>query len=249
MSFQFFGDSSSPKQPIILIKKQWNKTKPIRRFALTGSYRSVTSVTALHANKVTNSKMADNGEGSPPKRARNLQLSLPTKDVSDEDNELEKCNSKIVSPFSPDTLRRQRFLSEPSEDSDGQTKKHDFYQTLQETLEVLRDEAVTSRGSNKAEDHWCHPFEISEHPIEQFEIKKEEINLERQQSKIKMFASNASDVKTPSVDDLIAEDNEEGSPCGPYPFYQRLSISGSDISGVSGASIFILNTDFKQVVI
>lgn len=176
---------------------------------------------------------SDGLEGSPPKRAKNISLTIPTDDLQEE-NENENLTTNRFACFSPDALRRQRFLSETSEDGDGRRKKHDFFQTLQETLEVLRDEAVTSRDSNKAEDHWCHPFEISSHPIEQFEMKKEEIDLQRQQSKF--FTPNTPELKN---GEKLTVDIENLSSCGPYPNYQRLSISGSDISGVSGKEFFL----------
>lgn len=184
---------------------------------------------------------SDDLEREPPKRARHLSLTIPIDKSDNEEKLVSRSSSNSFDGFSPDALRRQRFLSETSEDGEGRRKKNDVFQTLQETLEVLKGEAVTSRDSNKAEDHWCHPFEISDHPIEQFEMKKEEINLQRQQSKLFSSANHTPDLKT--VGDLTPE-IEEMSPCGPSPNYQRLSISGSDISGVSNnddISILILN--------
>ncbi|XP_078381801.1 AMP deaminase 2-like isoform X2 [Oculina patagonica] len=136
-----------------------------------------------------------------------------------------------------DSARRQRFFSEPSKFAAvvGQViahKKHDVYQTLQETLDVLNDEAVVSRDSHKKEGLWCHPFEIPRHPIEQIELKNEEIDLQRQHSK--MIESLTPDDFT-EIEEVMKKEMEDPLIQGGerLPFYQKLSISGGDISGVS----------------
>ena len=138
--------------------------------------------------------------------------------------------------FSPDSARRQRFFAEPSKFAAvvGQVigqKKHDVYQTLQETLEVLKDEAVVSRDSHKKEGLWCHPFEIPRHPIEQIELKNEEIELQRQHSNfIQSWTPNditeIEQVMKKEKEDPVVQSDERCT------FYQKLSISGGDISGV-----------------
>jgi len=129
--------------------------------------------------------------------------------------------------FSEETVRRHAFLKPDFQRSNSNSdKKNDVFSTLQETLEVLRDEAgATARDSQKRDDMWCHPFEIPEHPIEQLEIKKSEIDLERQQSKI-MRAASLNDL------DERMFSSKEGSR-DILPPYQRLSISGGNTSGVS----------------
>ncbi|KAJ7333077.1 AMP deaminase 3 [Desmophyllum pertusum] len=136
-----------------------------------------------------------------------------------------------------DSARRQRFFSEPSKFATvvGQVvapKKHDVFQTLQETLGVLKDEAEVSRDSHKKEGLWCHPFEIPRHPIEQIELKNEEIALQRQQSK--MIESLTPDDFT-EIEQVMKKDKEDPVVHSGerLPFYQKLSISGGDISGVS----------------
>lgn len=138
--------------------------------------------------------------------------------------------------FSPDSARRQRFFAEPSKFAAvvGQVvsqKKHDVYQTLQETLEVLKDEAEVSRDSHKKEGLWCHPFEIPRHPIEQIELKNEEIELQRQHSNfIQSWTPNGiteiEQVMKKEKEDPVVQSDERCT------FYQKLSISGGDISGV-----------------
>lgn len=137
--------------------------------------------------------------------------------------------------FSEDTVRRHAFLNPEFQHSnstnDSKDKKHDVYTTLQETLEVLRDEAgAVARDSQKRDDIWCHPFEIPEHPIEQIEMKRSEIDLERQHSKI---------MRAVSLNDLDERmySSKEGSR-DIFPPYQRLTISGGNTSGVS--LLFIL---------
>lgn len=128
--------------------------------------------------------------------------------------------------FSEETVRRHAFLK-PDNTND---KKHDVFSTLQETLEVLRDEAgATARDSQKRDDLWCHPFEIPEHPIEQMEMKRSEIDLERQHSKI-MRAASLNDL------DERMFSSKEGSR-DILPPYQRLSISGGNTSGVSSCNV------------
>lgn len=173
--------------------------------------------------------MADGGRpvGSSP----NLSLDLSFK--TSETAETSQSNERL---FSPDSARRQRFFSEPSKFAAvvGQVvahKKHDVYQTLQETLDVLNDEAIVSRDSHKKEGLWCHPFEIPRHPIEQIELKNEEIDLQRQHSK--MIESLTPDDFT-EIEEVMKKEKEDpllqgGERC---PFYQKLSISGGDISGV-----------------
>lgn len=136
-----------------------------------------------------------------------------------------------------DSARRQRFFAEPSKFAAvvGQVvgqKKHDVYQTLQETLEVLKDEAVVSRDSHKKEGLWCHPFEIPRHPIEQIELKNEEIEMQRQHSNfIQSWTPNdiseIEQVMKKEKEDPVVQSDERCT------FYQKLSISGGDISGVS----------------
>lgn len=138
--------------------------------------------------------------------------------------------------FPAETLRRHNFLKPEFQNhtNDTKDKKHDVYTTLQETLEVLRDEAGhVARDSQKRDDVWCHPFEIPEHPIEQMEMKRSEIDLERQHSKI-MRAASLND-----LDDRMFS-SKEGSRDIMTP-YQRLTISGGNTSGVS---IFIVLTYF-----
>ncbi|XP_027051415.1 AMP deaminase 2 [Pocillopora verrucosa] len=136
-----------------------------------------------------------------------------------------------------DSARRHRFFSGPSKFAAvvGQVvaaKNHDVFQTLQETLGVLQDEAEVSRDSHKKEGLWCHPFEIPRHPIEQIEMKNEEIDLERQQSKMieSLTPDDFSEIEEALKKD---KDDELGYGAERLPFYQRLSISGGDISGVS----------------
>ena len=129
-------------------------------------------------------------------------------------------------------MRRQaRFLAESpsSSDKDGQ---HDVFHTLQETLEVLRDEAETSRDSNKTDDLWCHPFQIPDHPIEQQERINQEIAMRRKESK----KVGLQDSKLPSVEVATSVDSRVSSPMEPdsLPLYERLSISGANTSGVRG---------------
>lgn len=175
-------------------------------------------------------KMADGGRRlteSPP----NLTLDLSFK--PSESPETSQSNERL---FSPDSARRHRFFSEPSKFAAvvGQVvaqKKHDVFQTLQETLEVLKDEAVVSRDSHKKEGLWCHPFEIPRHPIEQIELKNEEIALQRQHSK--MIESLTPDDFT-EIEQVMKKENEDPvvQSAERCPFYQKLSISGGDISGV-----------------
>ena len=174
--------------------------------------------------------MADGGEPVEKPKTLALDISVKRNDTPD----LSNSNERL---FSPDSARRQRFFSEPSKFSNvmGQViaqKKHDVFQTLQETLEVLNDEAVVSRDSHKKEGLWCHPFEIPRHPIEKIALKNEEIDLERQHSR--MIGSLTED-EFSEFEEVIKkekedpEDQKEQEHC---PFYQRLSISGGDISGV-----------------
>lgn len=174
--------------------------------------------------------MADGGTG-PSERRPNLPLDLSAK--PSEIPEKSHSNERL---FSPDSARRQRFFSEPSKFAAvvGQVitqKKHDVYQTLQETLEVLNDEAVVSRDSHKKEGLWCHPFEIPRHPIEQIELKNEEIELQRQHSN---FIQSWTPDDFTEIEQVMKKEKEDslvqnGERC---PFYQKLSISGGDISGV-----------------
>lgn len=173
--------------------------------------------------------MADGGKGPVENRPKSLDLSAK----SNETPETSPSNERL---FSPDSARRQRFFSEPSKFAAvvGQVvapKKHDVFQTLQETLGVLQDEAEVSRDSHKKEGLWCHPFEIPRHPIEQIELKNEEIALQRQQSK--MIESLTPDDFT-EIEQVIKKEKEDPLLHGAerFPFYQRLSISGGDISGV-----------------
>ena len=124
------------------------------------------------------------GGQRPTKSSQNLSLDLSFK--PSKTGEASYSNEPL---FSPDSARRLRFYSEPSKFVAvvGQVttqKKHDVFQTLQETLEVLNDEAVVSRDSHKKEGLWCHPFEIPRHLIEQIELKNEEIALQREHSKM-----------------------------------------------------------------
>ncbi|XP_048588124.1 AMP deaminase 2 isoform X2 [Nematostella vectensis] len=134
-----------------------------------------------------------------------------------------------------DTMRRQRFLSQEylSHQKQETKKKHDVFTTLQETLEVLRDDAETSRDQFKRDDMWCRPFEIPEHPIEQLELKKEEINLERQHSKIMRGNSVsgpqlAGERSPSSTESLLGY----GGSLDSMPYFHRVSISGGNTSGV-----------------
>lgn len=175
--------------------------------------------------------MAEGPGTGPAERRPNLHLDPASK--PSEIPEKYDSNERI---FSPDSARRQRFFSEPSKFAAvvGQVvapKKHDVYQTLQETLEVLNDEAVVSRDSHKKEGLWCHPFEIPRHPIEQIELKNEEIELQRQHSNL--IQSWTPDDIT-EIEQVIKKEKEDplvqgGERC---TFYQKLSISGGDISGV-----------------
>ena len=165
-------------------------------------------------------------------RPQNLSLDIPVK--SNETPEASSSNERL---FSPDSARRHRFFSEPSKFANvvGQvvaTKKHDVFQTLQETLEVLNDEAVVSRDSHKKEGLWCHPFEIPRHPIEQIALKNEEIALERQHSKMMESLTPDDFTEIEEVMKKEKEDPEDQKDAEYCPFYQRLSISGGDISGV-----------------
>lgn len=133
--------------------------------------------------------------------------------------------------FPPETLRRHTLLSNEFQNrpkmKTAKDKKHDVFSTLQETLEVLRDEVeTTSRDSHKRDDLWCHAFEIPEHPIGQSEMRREEIDLERQQSRIMRAGS------TTSLDEKMFS-SKEGSHDQLPILYQRLSISGGNSSGVS----------------
>lgn len=141
--------------------------------------------------------------------------------------------------FPPETLRRHTLLSTEFQNRPNlkaaKDKKHDVFSTLQETLEVLRDEAeATSRDSHKRDDLWCHPFEIPEHPIGQSEMRREEINLERQQSRIMKAGSST------SLDEKMFS-SKEGSQDQLPTFYQRLSISGGNTSGVSKIALRQIN--------
>ena len=175
--------------------------------------------------------MADGGRRL-TKSSQNLSLDLSFK--PNETGETLYSNEQL---FPPDSARRQRFFSEPSKFAAviGQVttqKKHDVFQTLQETLEVLNDEAVVSRDAHKKEGLWCHPFEIPRHPIEQIELKNEEIALQREHSKMMEsltrddFSEIEQAMKKEKEDPLLQSDER-------CPFYQKLSISGGDISGVS----------------
>ena len=174
--------------------------------------------------------MADGG-GRATGSSSNLSL-----DFSFKTSQTPETSHSCERLLSPDSARRQRFFSEPSKFANvvGQViaqHKHDVFQTLQETLEVLNDEAVVSRDSHKKEGLWCHPFEIPRHPIEQIELKNEEIDLQRQHSK--MIESLTPDDFT-EIEQVMKKENEDpivqgGERC---PFYQKLSISGGDISGV-----------------
>lgn len=172
-------------------------------------------------------KMAGKQTITMGKRRRPLDLELPSPSKSFHENAFYgNC------PFSPDTMRRQRFLSEsPSKETND---KHDVFHTLQETLEVLRDEAETSRDSNKRDDLWCHPFEIPDHPIQQQQWKNAEIARERKQSRMMLLESSITD----NVVDLERQSSVSDVPfpleCD-VPYYQRLSISGANISGVGSA--------------
>ena len=134
--------------------------------------------------------------------------------------------------FPSETLRRHTLLSNEFQNrpnmKTAKDKKHDVFSTLQETLEVLRDEAETSRDSHKSDDMRCHPFEIPEFPIGQSQMKREEIDLERQQSRIMHGGS------TTSLDEKMSS-SKEGSHDQIPVFYQRLSISGGNTSGVSSS--------------
>lgn len=174
--------------------------------------------------------MADGGTG-PVERPPDLSLDLSVKP-----SEIPENSHSSERLFSPDSARRQRFFSEPSKFATvvGQVvapKKHDVFQTLQETLGVLKDEAEVSRDSHKKEGLWCHPFEIPRHPIEQIELKNEEIALQRQQSK--MIESLTPDDFT-EIEQVMKKDKEDPVVHSGerLPFYQKLSISGGDISGV-----------------
>lgn len=176
-----------------------------------------------------NRKMADGGRRV--KRPQNLAL-----DPS-QSNETPEASSDNEVPFSPDSARRQRVFSESSKIATamGQVithKKHDVFQTLQETLGVLKDEAVVSRDSHKKEGLWCHPFEIPRHPIEQIALRNEEIALERQHSK--MIESLTPDDLN-EFEEVIKKEKEDPADQKEHehcPFYQKVSISGGDISGV-----------------
>lgn len=179
--------------------------------------------------------MADNRaaeDGSEPVQTeRPNSLGFPMK--SNETPGTSRSNEHV---FSPDSARRHRFFSGPSKFAAvvGQVvaaKNHDVFQTLQETLGVLQDEAEVSRDSHKKEGLWCHPFEIPRHPIEQIEMKNEEIDLERQQSKMieSLTPDDFSEIEEALKKD---KDDELGYGAERLPFYQRLSISGGDISGV-----------------
>lgn len=180
--------------------------------------------------------MAEGAGTGPAERRPNLHLDPASK--PSEIPEKYDSNERI---FSPDSARRQRFFSEPSKFAAvvGQVvaqKKHDVYQTLQETLEVLNDEAVVSRDSHKKEGLWCHPFEIPRHPIEQIELKNEEIELQRQHSNL--IQSWTPDDIT-EIEQVIKKEKEDPVQSGERcTFYQKLSISGGDISGVCLFSCF-----------
>lgn len=175
--------------------------------------------------------MAEGASTGSAERSPNLPLDLINK--PSENPEKSPSNERI---FSPDSARRHRFFNEPSKFAAvvGQVivqKKHDVYQTLQETLEVLNDEAVVSRDSHKKEGLWCHPFEIPRHPIEQIELKNEEIELQRQHSNlIQNWTPNditeIEQVMKKEKEDPVVQSDDRCT------FYQKLSISGGDISGV-----------------
>ena len=175
--------------------------------------------------------MAEGARTGPSERCPNLPLNLTSK--PSEIPEKPDSNERI---FSPDSARRQRLFTEPSKFAAvvGQVsgpKKHDVYQTLQETLEVLNDEAVVSRDSHKKEGLWCHPFEIPRHPIEQIELKNEEIELQRQHSNLinSRTPNNITEIEQvmkKEKEDPVVQSDERCT------FYQKLSISGGDISGV-----------------
>lgn len=180
------------------------------------------------------SKMADGGEpvDAPSAHSKSLVIDIPV-----ERNETPDSSSSKERLFSPDSARRQRFFSEPSKLANvvGQVvaaKKHNVFQTLQETLEVLNDEAVVSRDSHKKEGLWCHPFEIPRHPIEQIALKNEEIDLQRQHSKMLNSLTEDEFSEFEEVIKREKEDPDDQLDQEHRPFYQRVSISGGDISGV-----------------
>ena len=177
--------------------------------------------------EISFTSMADD-TGKRSEIPKSLPISFPLNETPNSSHSGERL-------FSPDSARRQRFFAEPKFSSvNGQVitaKKHDVFQTLQETLGVLKDEAVVSRDSHKKEGLWCHPFEIPRHPIEQIELKNEEIAQERQQSKLieKLTPDGFTEMEEVVKKD-IAESMAQS--CERIPFYQRLAISGGDISGV-----------------
>lgn len=178
--------------------------------------------------------MADGGEpvDRPSAHSKSLVIDIPVKRSEAPDS-----SSSKERLFSPDSARRQRFFSEPSKLANvvGQViaaKKHDVFQTLQETLEVLNDEAVVSRDSHKKEGLWCHPFEIPRHPIEQIALKNEEIDLQRQHSKMMNSLTEHEFSEFEEVIKKEKEDPDDQIDQEHRPFYQRVSISGGDISGV-----------------
>lgn len=152
--------------------------------------------------------------------------------------------------FTPDSARRQRVFNESSKFAPASgkeptiaQKRHDVFQTLQETLEVLQDEAVVSRDSHKKEGLWCHPFEIPRHPIEKIALKNEEIALQLERQHSKMSGSMTHEDLTEVENTCKTEEEEparhmdqEGS-----PFYQKVSISGGDISGVCTVIFIVYN--------
>lgn len=179
-------------------------------------------------------KMADGGEpvDRPSLHSKSLVMDIPVKRSETPDS-----SSSKERLFFPDSARRQRFFSEPSKLANvvGQViapKKHDVFQTLQETLEVLNDEAVVSRDSHKKEGLWCHPFEIPRHPIEQIALKNEEIDLQRQHSKMMNSLTEHEFSEFEEVIKKEKEDPDDQIDQEHRPFYQRVSISGGDISGV-----------------
>ncbi|XP_067017602.1 AMP deaminase 2-like isoform X2 [Acropora muricata] len=141
-----------------------------------------------------------------------------------------------------DSTRRQRVFNESSKFAPAvgkeptiAQKRHDVFHTLQETLGVLQDEAVVSRDSHKKEGLWCHPFEIPRHPIEKIALKNEEIalQLESQHSKMAGIITQEDFTEPEDTSEIEEEEPADHMDQEGCPFYQKVSISGGDISGVS----------------
>lgn len=168
-------------------------------------------------------------------RPVNLSLNIPGKG---EGTPEASSSNEREHVFSPDLARRQRIFSESPKFASvvGKVivqKRHDVFHTLQETLEVLKDEAEVSRDSHKKEGLWCHPFEIPRHPIEKIALKNEEVALQLERQHSKMMGSLTPDDCSDLEEVVTKEDTADHMNQEDFPFYQKVSISGGDISGVS----------------